>query len=430
MIRFFTFLLSFYMCVFPALADGVCFAPHHHHHNEHLHVHCEDEHGVVGGLSGALMGGRGCAASGALGAMVGETLGCMMLEEPLSAQEQAVGGRILTKAEYDAVHHKAFDHYKQHIADVAKVAKIMTVMGSALTGLNVNVANQTAANALDHNFVHVAAFGLLMASAGYSSYCVYQAYQTDGALGALQQLGIEIAVNAAGVATGKFVVNMGGKVLQCEGVKQALDAAYKHTPGLQAALSALTPKLISAIEAFDKTALGKAVGRLENQLVHLEDKLFRRVFDSNTIKVREVQWGKGIKEQGMPFEDYMATKLPGGNKLIPEGGSRLPKNFKTFDYFDPGSKRAVSVKTLNTCTAARLENPHQIYGALKRNIDAIINFEYYERPALSLYSHEIASRELYLGIPHQTQPLQRGAIDRALDYAKINGIKVEIFHVY
>ena len=50
MIRFFTFFLSFYSSLLPALADGVCFAPHHHHHhNEHTHVHCEDEHGVVGG---------------------------------------------------------------------------------------------------------------------------------------------------------------------------------------------------------------------------------------------------------------------------------------------------------------------------------------------------------------------------------------------
>ena len=46
--------------------------------------------------------------------------------------------------------------------------------------------------------------------------------------------------------------------------------------------------------------------------------------------------------QGMPWENYLATKLP--------GGFRLPSKFKTFDFFDDISGVATSAKTLDTLT--------------------------------------------------------------------------------
>ena len=109
------------MCVLPALADGVCFAPHHHHHNEHTHVHCEDEHGVVGGLSGALMGGTGCAASGAFGAMIGHGLCEHFIHKGVSPQE------------------------------AAKMAKMISTLSGILIGHNPAVANHTGVQAIDHN---------------------------------------------------------------------------------------------------------------------------------------------------------------------------------------------------------------------------------------------------------------------------------------
>lgn len=77
-------------------------------------------------------------------------------------------------------------------------------------------------------------------------------------------------------------------------------------------------------------------------------------------------WGKGAKGQGMPWENYLATRLP--------AGSRLPANFKTFDFYDARTKTAVSAKTLDTTTIAKVSNPDQIYYSLKKNIDAMLNF--------------------------------------------------------
>lgn len=50
-----------------------------------------------------------------------------------------------------------------------------------------------------------------------------------------------------------------------------------------------------------------------------------------------IEWGKGIKGQGLPFEDYLDTQLP--------AGTRLPEGFKTFDFFDKETGLATSAKT-------------------------------------------------------------------------------------
>lgn len=49
---------------------------------------------------------------------------------------------------------------------------------------------------------------------------------------------------------------------------------------------------------------------------------------------------QGIRQQGMPWENYVGAQLP--------ANSRLPANFKTFDYYNPISRTAISVKTLDT----------------------------------------------------------------------------------
>lgn len=45
-------------------------------------------------------------------------------------------------------------------------------------------------------------------------------------------------------------------------------------------------------------------------------------------------------QQGMLWEDYVGKSLP--------ANARLPKNFKTFGYYDSATKTAVSVKSLDT----------------------------------------------------------------------------------
>ena len=135
-----------------------------------------------------------------------------------------------------------------------------------------------------------------------------------------------------------------------------------------------------------------------------------------------IEWGKGIMGQGMPWENYLATKMP--------EGSRLPPNFKTFDFFDPNTGLAVSAKTLDTTTAARINNPQQIYQSIKGNIDSIINFEgAYTLSGTTVSASKISSRELQLAVPSSVNGAQWAQIERAINYGKDNGINVVVTRV-
>lgn len=96
----------------------------------------------------------------------------------------------------------------------------------------------------------------------------------------------------------------------------------------------------------------------------------------------------------MPWEDYLGTQLP--------AGSRLPPNFKTFDFYDSSTGTAISAKTLDTTTAAKLANSSQVYSSLKGNIDAVARFETYSLGSVPLDSSMIAARELRVAVPSGT----------------------------
>nr|WP_223821168.1 VENN motif pre-toxin domain-containing protein [Pantoea sp. M_3] len=90
---------------------------------------------------------------------------------------------------------------------------------------------------------------------------------------------------------------------------------------------------------------------------------------SATVSAAEVgmKWGQGNMKQGIPWEDYVGKSLP--------ADARLPPNFKTFDYYDGTTKTAVSAKSMDTQTMAKLANPNQVYSSIKGNIDAAAKFE-------------------------------------------------------
>jgi filamentous hemagglutinin len=131
-----------------------------------------------------------------------------------------------------------------------------------------------------------------------------------------------------------------------------------------------------------------------------------------------IQWGRGIMGQGMPWEDFLATQMP--------AGSRLPPNFKTFDFYDPVSGVATSAKTLDTTTAAKLADPSQVYSSLKGNIDAAADFSSYRLGATRLTSDMITSRDLQVAIPANTTAAQWQQINNAVQYGASKGVKVTI----
>ncbi|EPU8562571.1 hypothetical protein ACVZYT_000267 [Yersinia enterocolitica] len=123
----------------------------------------------------------------------------------------------------------------------------------------------------------------------------------------------------------------------------------------------------------------------------------------------------------MPWENYVGTQLP--------ANTRLPKNFKTFDYYNPISRTAISVKTLDTTTAARVANPRQIYSSLKGNIDAVVSFKTYSLSKQPIDSSMISRREIQLAVPANTAKAQWTEINRAIEYGKSQGVNVMVTQV-
>lgn len=131
-----------------------------------------------------------------------------------------------------------------------------------------------------------------------------------------------------------------------------------------------------------------------------------------------VEWGAGIKGQGMPWEDFLAGQMP--------ASSRLPANFKTFDFYDEATKTAISAKTLDTTTAAKIANPSQVYSSLKGNIDSVTKFSNYELQPVNLKAADIVVREVQVAVPKATTPAQWVEINRANQYAASQGVKLKV----
>jgi filamentous hemagglutinin len=137
--------------------------------------------------------------------------------------------------------------------------------------------------------------------------------------------------------------------------------------------------------------------------------------DNGTTKI---VWGKGIEGQGMPWEDYLATQI--------SATSRLPPNFKVFDFFDPATGIATSAKTLDTLTAAKIQDPSSVYSSIKQNIDATLSFPGATLGGVPVSVEAIVARELQIAVPAGTTPAQWDQIHSAVLYGASRGVKVTV----
>ncbi len=140
-----------------------------------------------------------------------------------------------------------------------------------------------------------------------------------------------------------------------------------------------------------------------------------------------LKWGDpvlGEQGYGMAFENYVAT--------LPEfKNSRLPKNFKTFDFWFERNGRAVSVKTIDTNAPSRLMHPESVYQTLKGYVDKTLDFKRYDkglRPD-EINTSMIKIKEIQLGIPADTGIDQMRQIQRAIEYGKLNNVKIEVTRI-
>lgn len=200
---------------------------------------------------------------------------------------------------------------------------------------------------------------------------------------------------------------MAGKIFGSTIVDLAAQASGVKLASVAADLTdVLKPKIAQAV----KDLLGPS-GR------YVDARFADRVVTTDISQIG-MEWGKGVKKQGMPFEDYIASTLP--------SESRLPPNFKTFDFFDGRNGLATSVKTLDTTTAAKLANPQQVYSSLKSNIDATLKFTSYTLDGRVLSDLNILQREVIVAVPSATTPLQWEQINKAMSYAAEKGVSLKI----
>jgi len=82
---------------------------------------------------------------------------------------------------------------------------------------------------------------------------------------------------------------------------------------------------------------------------------------------------------------------------------------------------------LNPLTDARVNNPKQIYDALKKHVDAAAGFnKEYGLDKVNLNPDQISSRVIQLAIPNGTKQAGWEQIDRAIDYGKKLNIEVKV----
>ena len=136
------------------------------------------------------------------------------------------------------------------------------------------------------------------------------------------------------------------------------------------------------------------------------------------LRETHIQWGGGIGEQGLPFEDMLEKVYGAANRLV--------ENFKTFDFFDEANRIAVSAKTLNTETAARQANPMAVYNTIKGYVDKMAEFDGYRLLEDEVRSDQISTKILELAVPNGTSAAQWASIHKAADYAASKNIRLNV----
>ncbi|WP_128292410.1 hypothetical protein [Afifella aestuarii] len=165
--------------------------------------------------------------------------------------------------------------------------------------------------------------------------------------------------------------------------------------------------------AGDATALAEAItreaARLRRRLGHV---------GHNVIDNPGIVWGRGIKGQGIPWEDAL--------EATGQFGQRLPQNFKTIDFYDPVTKTATSAKTLDTRAAGYSQNPSKIFTAIKRYVDKMQSFDGKEDLRRGFEVTEIQKKKIELAVPEGTSREQIVQLRRAVRYAEGQGAELKV----
>lgn len=140
-----------------------------------------------------------------------------------------------------------------------------------------------------------------------------------------------------------------------------------------------------------------------------------------TISNPGIVWGRGIQQQGIPWEDHLER----------EGrtGIRLSGNFKTFDFFDLVTGIATSAKTVDLAAKTYQRNPAALYNRLNSAVRAILAFSYDQKDGISISNNRIKTRVVEVAVPIESTPEQDMHLQRAIEYAAARGVVLRITRI-
>src|SRR5262249_29492262 len=133
----------------------------------------------------------------------------------------------------------------------------------------------------------------------------------------------------------------------------------------------------------------------------------------------KIEWSKGIKDQGGPFEDYVEKENP--------DAVGLPPTSKAFDAFNPVTGEAISAKTLNTLSVTYIKNPQSIYGKVAGYVDQAADYQ--PRARYDVDPTQIESKTIHLAIPEYTSSTQWRYLNQAIEYGKQRGVSIVITRI-
>ena len=205
----------------------------------------------------------------------------------------------------------------------------------------------------------------------------------------------------------------------------ALKNGDMHAPNLPK--GTLPPgQIYKASYVLDEVAFAELQRLAQGVVVDIE----RGVFAPSHILMKDrvlhypISWAtdvKGIRTQGMMFEDVAASMLP--------PALRLRAGFKVFDFYDHTSGLAISLKTLNTNAVTYNKSPSQIYSKLKEYVDKTLSFDKGRNGLEIIRADMINVRRIEIGIPETVSEAQWRHIERAMDYAREKGVEFNVIKI-
>lgn len=200
---------------------------------------------------------------------------------------------------------------------------------------------------------------------------------------------------------------MSGKEATLEALQSvAGDAAFMvATWGIYKGSSALGRKIFSQI-----VRKGLAPSKIRDLGLNVVEEKFKLNWKNPDVFAR-----------GMEYEDLVVPELEKA------GISRLAPNTNTFDAFNKISGHAVSIKSLNTQTPAKLLDPKQLEYAMDsyvRKVKGVKIIPETKAQRFEIKRSDVLSSEIRIGVPKATNMDQWLSLQKSAMKAEKQGIKI------